>query len=123
MQSAIITVVGKLGRDAETKQTSTGKTVTKFSVAVSTGSGDTKTTDWFDVNCWFKLSDYVLGNLVKGNTVMVTGRFQKVTREYNGKNYESLSVNAFTVDADKSAESRPVQMEVAEASQNEEVPF
>ena len=122
MNSAIITVVGKIGKDAETKETSTGKTVTKFSVAVSSGYGDKKTTDWFEVSYWFKVPDFLKANLVKGNTVLVTGKFQKTVSEYNGKNYEKLSINAFDVQADKPAESRPAQPDLV-AGDNDVVPF
>ena len=45
-----LTIAGALGRDAETRTTQTGETVTGFSVAVSNGKDRDAT--WFDCSLW-----------------------------------------------------------------------
>lgn len=91
---AQITIIGHLGKNAERASTPSGTELTKFTVAVSQGSGDKKTTDWFDVVKWGKLQDFTFNKLTKGSTVCVTGRFQQTTNEYNGKEYKKLQVTA-----------------------------
>jgi single-strand DNA-binding protein len=75
-----VTLLGNIGRDAETKFTPNGVARTTFSVATSRrwkdqASGDWKEeTDWHNVVLWKseKLSDY----LKKGKQVYVEGRLQ-----------------------------------------------
>ena len=82
-----VILVGHLGRDAETKFTPSGVSVTRFSVATSRRwkdqqSGEWKEeTDWHNVSLWRaeNLSQY----LTKGKQVYVEGRLQ--TRSYEDK--------------------------------------
>jgi len=82
-----VILVGRLGKDAETKFTPGGASVTKFSVATSRRwkdkeSGEWKEeTDWSNVTLWRaeNLSQY----LTKGKQVYVEGRLQ--TRSYEDK--------------------------------------
>lgn len=83
------TILGKLGRDAETKFTTSGKAVTRFSVATdhSYKKGDewVKETTWHNVILWNaeKLAPY----LTKGAMVAVEGRI--ANRSYKGKDGET----------------------------------
>jgi single-strand DNA-binding protein len=80
-------LVGRLGKDAETKFTQGGAACTTFSVATDRSwkdksSGEWKTeTDWHRVTLWRseKLAEY----LTKGKQVHVEGRLQ--TRQYDAK--------------------------------------
>lgn len=119
MQTAVIHVIGRIGKDPEYSTTPTGKSITRFTVAVSTVKGQNKNTTWFDVTSWFKLSDYQMQNLKKGNTVSVIGKFEKTVSEYNGKNYEHLSINAMEIQADGIKEQEPSQPELP----NGDIPF
>lgn len=80
-----VTLVGNLGKDAESSFTPSGVHVAKFSVATerSFKQGDAwKTeTDWHNIVAWRmeKLSEY----LVKGTKVAIIGRLQ--TRKYTAK--------------------------------------
>src|SRR4051812_13613373 len=73
---------GYLGRDAELKTIGTNH-VCNFSVAVSTGWGDKKSTLWVSCGLWgergVKLSEY----LTKGSAVSVSGDVD--VRAYNAK--------------------------------------
>ena len=66
---------GRLGSDAETKNIKDGTHKTTFSLAVDSGSGDYKRTDWIRCVMWKreKLAQY----LTKGKPVIVTGEYQE----------------------------------------------
>ncbi len=77
-----VSLVGKLGRDAETTNTSGGKTVTKFSIVTerSYKKGDewVKEPNWTNIVLWG--SEKTAAYLTKGTTVCVDGRLS--TRNY-----------------------------------------
>ena len=66
---------GRLGNDAETKHTKEGSAKTTFNLAVDSGSGDYRRTDWIRCVMWKreKLAQY----LTKGKPVIVTGEYQE----------------------------------------------
>lgn len=78
MTHAITTLLGRAGRDAETRMTQTGRQIVTCSLAV--GSGD-KTT-WFSVQAWEKTGEY-LKDVKKGDLVYASGSL--TAREYEGK--------------------------------------
>jgi len=72
--------MGRLTRDPERRETSTGVPVTSFSLAVDRGytskdSGE-KQTDFIDVVAWRNTADFVAKYFVKGQMAAVTGRLQ-----------------------------------------------
>ncbi len=69
-----ITIVGHVGRDAEMKYTSEGKSVTNFSVAVSEPRGEETLTQWFEVTVWDNLAEKCSEFVTKGMQVLVKGR-------------------------------------------------
>ena len=71
-----ILITGRLTRDPEVRYTQTGKAVANFSVAVDTGFGDNKRTDFIPVVVWDKLAEICGNNLSKGRMVLVEGRMQ-----------------------------------------------
>jgi len=117
MTHAVVTLLGRAGRDAETRMTQTGKQIVSCSLAV--GSGD-KTT-WFSVQAWEKTGDY-LKDVKKGDLVYVSGGI--TAREYEGKmgKKTSLEINAQIVrttskrddvpDYSQPGQARPVQDDV-----------
>lgn len=65
---------GNLGRDAQVKTTKTGVTILSFTVANTTGFGDSKKTTW--INCTdFRSSsaEKLLQYLKKGQSVLING--------------------------------------------------
>lgn len=89
MTHATTTLLGRAGKDAETRMTPTGKQIVTCSLAV--GSGD-KTT-WFSVQAWEKTGEY-LKDVKKGDLVYASGSLS--AREYEGKHGKktALELNA-----------------------------
>jgi single-strand DNA-binding protein len=92
------TLVGNVGQSPDTRQTPSGKTVTKFSVAINEKYGDKETTTWYNVSCWDKLGEVVSQYVTKGMLVLVVGRVS--VRAYTNRAGEpaaSLDMTAQTV--------------------------
>jgi single-strand DNA-binding protein len=72
--------MGRLTRDPERRETSTGVPVTSFSLAVDRGytskDGGDRQTDFIDVVAWDKTADFVAKYFTKGQMAAVTGRLQ-----------------------------------------------
>ena len=93
-----VIIVGRLTRDPEVRYTQTGKAVTSFSVAVDTGFGDNKRTDFVPVTVWDKLADICGNNLGKGRRVLIEGRLQISEYEKDGQKRRSTDVVAQNVE-------------------------
>ena len=79
--SGVYSALGRIGRDAEVRQTQSGTAMAGFPVAVDVGFGDNKTTLWLDASIWGKRAESGLTQyLVKGQQVWVAGEIG--TREY-----------------------------------------
>src|SRR5208282_6862875 len=85
-----VTLKGRLGKDPELKTTKTGKSVCTLRLAVSSGYGENKKTDWFDVVFWASLADLASKSLEKGQEILVTGKL--VNREYTNKDNQKIRV-------------------------------
>jgi single-strand DNA-binding protein len=83
-----IMLIGNLGRDPEMSYTTSGKAVTRFSLAVNrvtkspTGERQDET-DWFNVVFFDRLAETTNQYLKKGQKVYVEGRLQ--VRKYTDK--------------------------------------
>jgi len=99
-----ITIVGRLGRDPESRFMSDGTQVTSFSVATDNKWTDAngqkqERTVWFRVSAWRKLGEICNQYLAKGRQVMVVGELRE-PRPYQASDGEwraSLDVTARTV--------------------------
>jgi single-strand DNA-binding protein len=84
-----VQLIGNLGKDPETRQTSTGKKVTSFSIAVNrrwhADEGPKEATDWFNVEAWGHLGEICQQYLSKGRLVFVEGRLQTNRYEHEGE--------------------------------------
>ena len=85
-----VQLIGRLGKDPETRFTTTGRKVCKFSLAVNrtwkTGEGEAKeATDWFNVEAWGRLGEVSQQYLTKGKLVFVEGRLQTDRYEHEGE--------------------------------------
>ena len=82
-----VILVGRLGKDAETKFTPSGVSVTKFSVATNWRSKDQQTGEWKEQTDWTNIvlwrGENVATYLTRGKQVYVEGRLQ--TRTYDDK--------------------------------------
>lgn len=90
----ILTIGGSLGRDPETRQTTSGTDVTNFSVAVSgyDFKAKEKTTTWVKVAMFGNRGAQLGALLSKGDRVMASGEARLV--EYNGKTSLELTANS-----------------------------
>jgi len=76
-----VQLIGRLGRDPESKFTPTGKRVAHFSIVISnqwkTNEGETKdSTEWVNVETWERLSTVCQEYLRKGSLVYIDGRLK-----------------------------------------------
>ena len=90
-------LMGRLTRDPETRTTTTGKSVTSFSLAVDRGFGQDSGTDFFDVVAWEKLGDLVAQYLSKGRRCLVQGRLSQRSWEQDGQKRSKIEVVATDV--------------------------
>src|SRR5436309_3016259 len=82
-----VILVGNLGRDAETKFTPSGASVTRFAVATTRSWKDQATNEWKEETNWTNVvvwrQENLANYLMKGKQVYVEGRLQ--TRSYDDK--------------------------------------
>lgn len=78
-----MTIAGRIGRDAETRTTQGGDSVTGFTVAVDYRQGRDKATNWYRVSLWGKRGEALAQYLTKGVSVTVAGEFS--LSEYEGR--------------------------------------
>lgn len=100
----------RLGKDATTRYTQAGKSVTGFSAAFDDGWGDNKKTIWLDCSGWGDRYEKVAHYLVKGAQVVVEGNIG--TREHEGKTYITLTLSDLKLvggKQDGGQQSRPAQ--------------
>ena len=81
-------LVGRLGRDPETRYTSGGQAVCNFTLATDSSYKDRsgerqKKTEWHRIVLWGKLAEIAQQYLKKGQLVYIEGRIQ--TREWEDK--------------------------------------
>lgn len=103
----VFTCVGRIGRDAETRETQNRDEVTSFSVATTVGYGDKKTVMWIDCSIWGQRGVTLQPNLKKGAEITVAGELSE--REYTNKDGVvvkslSLRVNQNSYPAAKQSE-------------------
>ena len=89
-----VILLGNLGRDAETAQTPSGSSVTKFSVATSTRWRDQQSQEWKEATNWTNVvmwkNENVAQQLKKGTQVYLHGRLQ--TRSYTDNSDKKVYV-------------------------------
>jgi single-strand DNA-binding protein len=86
-----VQLIGRLGKDPESKYTPTGKKVTHFSLAVSQhwkAGGEMKEyTEWVNIEAWGRLGEVCQEYLKKGSLVYLEGRLK--TEKYEDKEGET----------------------------------
>ena len=83
-----VILVGRLGRDPETRYTGGGQAVANFSVATDESYKDKngerqKRTEWHKIVVWGKQAEIAQQYLKKGSLIFIEGRFQ--SREWQDK--------------------------------------
>jgi len=86
-----VQLIGRLGKDPESKYTPTGKKVAHFSLAVSqrwrTGGESKEYTEWVNIEAWGRLGEVCQEYLKKGSLVYLEGRLK--TEKYEDKGGET----------------------------------
>jgi single-strand DNA-binding protein len=85
-----VQLIGRLGKDPESKFTPTGKKVAHFSIAVSnrwkSSDGESKEyTEWVNVEAWGRLGEICQEYLKKGSLVFIEGRLKTDRYESEGE--------------------------------------
>jgi single-strand DNA-binding protein len=82
-----VILLGHLGKDAETKYTPSGISVSKFSLATSRRSKDQQSGEWKDITDWHNIvmwrTENVANYLLKGKQIYLEGRIE--SRSYDDK--------------------------------------
>ena len=91
--------IGRIGRDAVTRHTQSGKAVTGWALAVEKGWGDNKQTVWLDCSLWGERGERLAEHIRKDDRLGVVGEIG--TREHDGKTYITLDVRDVTLLGDK----------------------
>jgi single-strand DNA-binding protein len=112
-----VQLIGRLGKDPESRATTTGKKVASFSMAVSqrwkSAEGENKeATEWINVEAWGRLGEICQQYLHKGSLVFLEGRLH--TDKYEDKGGETkyyTKVVALSMQMlDRKPEEEPVAM-------------
>lgn len=80
-----ITAAGRVGKDAETRNTQGGEKVTSFSLAVDVRKGREKETAWVSCTIWGDRGEKVAPYLTRGTSVAVSGDLHVRQYESQGK--------------------------------------
>jgi single-strand DNA-binding protein len=97
-----VQLIGRLGRDPESRFTPTGKKVAHFSVAIGNRWKDREgemreSTEWVNVEAWERLGETCQQYLKKGSLVYVEGRLKTDKFENQGDTRYFTKVVAQTV--------------------------
>lgn len=120
-----VQLIGRLGKDPETRYTPKGSKVTSFSLAVDrrwkNAEGELKeATDWFNVEAWGRLGEICQQYLTKGRLVYIEGRLQTDRYEQEGQTRYFTKVVATQM---QMLERRPEEEEPIPVEPEEEFPF
>lgn len=129
MSLNVCTFSGRLGRDAEQKQLSSGTSVMDFSIAVDTGFGDKKRSFWIKCSMFGDRATKLATYLTKGQLVGVSG---ELTQSDDGK-FLNMRVNAVELiggkrdDAQAASHSAPARSAPAAKApafdEDDDIPF
>jgi single-strand DNA-binding protein len=97
-----VMLIGNLGKDAETRFTPSGASVSNFSLATSWRSKDQQTGEWKDHTDWHNIvvwrAENITNYLQKGRQVFVEGRLQtRSWEDQNGNKKDTTEVVADNV--------------------------
>lgn len=120
-----VQLIGRLGRDPESRYTPTGKKVAQFSVAVSSRwkgrDGEMQeSTEWVNVEAWERLGETCQEYLKKGSLVYVEGRLKTDKYEDRGETKYFTKVVAQVVQFLSDTRSAESNEEQAEPDREEE---
>jgi single-strand DNA-binding protein len=118
-----VMLIGRLGKEPETRSTPSGKKVCGFSMAVDhrwkSTSGEVKSAaDWFNIEVWGRLGEICQQYLHKGRLIYIEGRLQTDRYEEKGETRYFTKVVASRM---RMLERRPEEEEPALPDADEEL--
>lgn len=94
-----VILLGRAGKDPETRYTADGKAVTNLSLATSYGKGDSEKTEWHRCTAWEKTAEVIAEYVRKGNRLYVEGELQtKKWKDKDGQDRYTTEVKVFKVE-------------------------
>ena len=96
-------------KDVELKTTANGTAVGKFAIAVDTGYGENKKTNFFNMTAWGKTAETLSQYVPKGTKLML--ECQAVQNQYKDNNGNNINTVEFTVLNFEFAESKNANAE------------
>lgn len=104
-----VIVMGRITHHLELKQTSSGKVVLSFSIAVDRYSKDEneKTADFFNCVAWDKQAEFISKYFDKGRLIAIVGKLQ--TRSYESKDGTKKTATEIIVDNAEFTGEKPPQ--------------
>jgi single-strand DNA-binding protein len=97
-----VTLIGRLGRDPESRTTPNGKKTVSFSIATTEGKDQTT---WHNVIAWEKLAELCEKYLQKGSLIYVEGRISN--RSYFDKDNVKRHVSEIVAHEIKFLDKKP----------------
>ena len=127
----IITFTGRVGQDADLRQTPQDRFVCNFKVVCETGFGANKKSEWIDCSLFGQRAEKVAKYITKGLPVTVTGKFG--LRTYTTKNGPGASITCDVADIalqggkpSEASQAAPVPFDdkkAADEAFSDEIPF
>lgn len=105
----LVVLTGRCVQDPELKTTPNGVSVCSFDIAVDSGYGDNRKTNFIKIVAWRGSAEFVAKHFKKGNMIGIEGSIQ--TRKYQDKNgnnrvaFEVVVNNAQFVESKKNEDS------------------
>ncbi|WP_373481628.1 single-stranded DNA-binding protein [Acetobacterium sp.] len=94
-----VILLGRLTRDPEMKNTTTGKAVTRFSLAVDRrfkNKDGQKEADFFNIVVWGKQAEFAAQYLTKGSQISLSGRLE--SRSYDAQDGQRRYITEVVAD-------------------------
>lgn len=89
-------LVGNLTNDPVAKQTSTGKSMSTFSIAINEKLNNQNRTMFIPCKAWDRRADFINAYLKKGDTVVIDGKLDR--RSYTNKEGKNVYVTEVIVE-------------------------
>lgn len=104
-----VIIMGRITHHLELKQTTSGKAVLSFSIAVDRYNKDEneKTADFFNCVAWDRQAEFISKYFDKGRLIALVGKLQ--TRSYEGKDGAKKTATEIIVDSAEFTGEKPPQ--------------
>ena len=90
-----VILMGRLTKDPEMVQASTGTSITKITIAVDRkykSGGEEKQTDFLNITVFGKTAEFVSKYFIKGQMILVSGSIQTRNWEKDGQKYYAMDI-------------------------------